>query len=408
MTREDIQKGKTVYYARILKPVGIYEVSELHIRTVEDDYFSGVDKHDKHAYLFSYNSLDKLIFAKRQECLDVVLEAETNAPKVSNEQSYEEYQEVIDIGYLYDKFKGQYRILCPVNKGTNDFNRKLNGTLEDIDCYISCQNGNKVFHYGGNTLQAYIPSLIRGHNILKVIDSSLIYDIEETDSEVLFKFKYTNSDKIIPLLKPKTNGSLISPFSPKNLPSSNFKIPDDKLTQYKEIVAKISPDKLLSIGRITNLFLQNLVTKKNTWENIRSDMRLKCVKGKEYIYLIGKWNEYLVFLNDKIKELQMRKARSVKVDKAVTKNKLLDYGFRYKENGDYRLYVPVYKWNGKTTVYAYFYVNIEENIFTYDIRSEGSTYFPYYNEVSSDVNKVITKRINSEITNLIKKGILSK
>lgn len=196
--------------------------------------------------------------------------------------------------------------MCPVNKDTNDFNRKLNGTLEDIDCYISCQYGNKVFYYGHNTLQAYIPSLIRGHNIIKIIqqsDPSLIFDIEETDSEILFKFKYVNSDKVIPLLKPRTSGSQISPFSSKNLPKSNFKIPDDKLTQYKEIVSKIPPEELLTLSRMTHSYLQTLVKKKTPWENIKADMRLKCVKGKEYIYMIDKWDEYLKYLKNEIKEM---------------------------------------------------------------------------------------------------------
>ena len=148
--------------------------------------------------------------------------------------------------------------------------------------------------------------MIRGHNIVKTIqqsDPSLIFDIEETDSEILFKFKYVNSDKIIPLLKPRTSGSPISPFSSKNLPKSNFKIPDDKLTQYKQIVSKIPPEKLLTLSRMTYSYLQTLVTKKNTWENIKSDMRLKCVKGKEYIYMIDKWEEYLKYLENEIKEM---------------------------------------------------------------------------------------------------------
>ena len=84
MTKEDIKRGKIVYYARILRPVGIYEVIELFIRTVDDDYFVGIDKHDKHAYLFLYDSLNELIFDNRQECLDVVLEAENNARNVSD------------------------------------------------------------------------------------------------------------------------------------------------------------------------------------------------------------------------------------------------------------------------------------------------------------------------------------
>lgn len=92
MNKTDIQKGKMVYYARMLKPVGIYEVCDLYVRTVRDDYFVVTDKRDKHTYLFSYNKLDKTIFKTRQEeCLDTVLEAEKNAPKISDEQEYEEY-----------------------------------------------------------------------------------------------------------------------------------------------------------------------------------------------------------------------------------------------------------------------------------------------------------------------------
>ena len=214
---------------------------------------------------------------------------------------------MINIAYLYDKFKGIYRLKVPIDSHTNDYCRKLNGTCEDVDMYIDCQFGNKVFHFGGSILQAYIPSLQRGHNIVKAIQQSnpsIIFNIEETDSEILFKFKYVNSDSIIPLLKPKISGANISPFSLKNLPrNKDFKIPDDKLTQYKQIVSKIPPEKLLTIGRMTNSFLQTLVTKKNPWENIKADMRLKCVKGKEYIYIIDKWDEYLKYLNDKITEM---------------------------------------------------------------------------------------------------------
>lgn len=214
---------------------------------------------------------------------------------------------MINIAYLYDKFKGIYRLKVPIDSHTNDYCRKLNGTYEDVDMYIDCQFGNKVFHFGGSILQAYIPSLQRGHNIVKAIQQSnpsIIFNIEETDSEILFKFKYVDSDKIIPLLKPRTSGTSISPFSLKNLPrNKDFKIPDGKLTQYKQIVSKIPPEKLLIIGRMTNSFLQTLVTKKNPWENIKADMRLKCVKGKEYIYIIDKWDEYLKYLNDKITEM---------------------------------------------------------------------------------------------------------
>lgn len=173
-----------------------------------------------------------------------------------------------------------------------------------MDCYIDCQYDNKIFHDSRDILLAYIPSLGRGHNIIKTIndiDSSLIFDIEETDSEILFKFKYVDSDKIIPLLKPKTSGSGISPFSSKNLPrNKNYKIPDEELQSYKNILVNTPENKRLSVGIITNYFIKTLATKKNPIENIKADMKLKGLKGKEYIYYIGEWTEYIKFLKENL------------------------------------------------------------------------------------------------------------
>ena len=181
------------------------------------------------------------------------------------------------------------------------FPRKLDGTYEDMDVYISCQHDMKIFYFGRNTLQAYIPSLIRGHNIIKVINEKFgqdkIFDIEDTDSEVLFKFKTKDADDVIPLLKPKTSGANISPFSSKNLPKNkDYKIPDEDLVKYKSIVAKIPKERILDLTHMTNRFLKSLVTKRNTWENIKADMSMKGLKGKEYIHSIGKWEDYIKYL----------------------------------------------------------------------------------------------------------------
>ena len=62
MTKDDLKLKDKVYYARILSKVNIYEVCELIIRTIEDGYFVGTDKHDKHAYLFSYKRLNDIVF----------------------------------------------------------------------------------------------------------------------------------------------------------------------------------------------------------------------------------------------------------------------------------------------------------------------------------------------------------
>lgn len=212
--------------------------------------------------------------------------------------------EVINISYLMDKFKGQYRIKAPVNSVTNDFDRKLNGTYEDVDLFIDCMNDIKIFYYGSGILEAYIPSLQKGHNIIKKIQEinrDLIFCIIETDKEIMFKFKYANYKEIIPLLKPRISGANISPYSTKNLPKKQYLIPKEELCKYDKIIAKIPKEDILTITHMTNKFIKSFTTKKYTMEDIKADMKLKCLKGKEYIHAIGKWEDYIKFLQDNIK-----------------------------------------------------------------------------------------------------------
>ena len=88
---DKIKKDDIVYYARIMPKLDIYDVYELKVRTVEDTYFSTIDKRDKKSYLFSYNDIGKTVFLNRQEALNKTKEAEKNKPKVSTEIYYEEY-----------------------------------------------------------------------------------------------------------------------------------------------------------------------------------------------------------------------------------------------------------------------------------------------------------------------------
>lgn len=79
-----VKKKDKMYYARILSGTYVYDVCDLIIRTVEKDWFVGVDKHDKHAYLFSYSDIDEKVFFNREQALQKVLEAEKN--KILNEE----------------------------------------------------------------------------------------------------------------------------------------------------------------------------------------------------------------------------------------------------------------------------------------------------------------------------------
>lgn len=65
------------------------------------------------------------------------------------------------------EYKNRFRLRVPICESTHDFSRKLDGSLEDIDIYVDCACDCKIFHYGHKIFEAYIPSIQRGHNILK-------------------------------------------------------------------------------------------------------------------------------------------------------------------------------------------------------------------------------------------------
>lgn len=90
--KKEIKRSDFVYYARMLPTVGLYEVIDLKVRTVADDFFVGIENRTKHAYLLKINDIGKIVFFDRKEALKAVKEAEKNSKiKVSNEKYYEEY-----------------------------------------------------------------------------------------------------------------------------------------------------------------------------------------------------------------------------------------------------------------------------------------------------------------------------
>jgi hypothetical protein len=214
------------------------------------------------------------------------------------------------------RYKGIYRLKVELDQNTNDFVRRSDGSLEDIDVYIDCRNNCRIYTFGhiNNTrpvwLIAYIPSLIRGHNIINTLkekDIELV-DILENDKEVEFKFKASDIEVVAELMKAKTSGANISPFSSKNLPKADVKIPTEEIARYKEITSVIPKTDLLFIARTTNEFLENVLQKdirritRNKKYEYKSEMKkLKLARQvKEYIWTKNYWDKYLNYLDKEI------------------------------------------------------------------------------------------------------------
>ena len=88
---DKIRQNDIVYYARIMPRLGIFDVYDLKVRTVEDTYFVAIDKRDKKSYLFNFTDINKTVFTNREEALSKVKKEEKNKPKISTETYYEEY-----------------------------------------------------------------------------------------------------------------------------------------------------------------------------------------------------------------------------------------------------------------------------------------------------------------------------
>lgn len=210
------------------------------------------------------------------------------------------------------KYKGKYRILPKLDLETNDIPRNIYGEIAEgyDDLYISCQYGNEIYVYGCDAsrrmwLEAYIPSIGRGRNIVREIKRLGIEysNLIETDEEVMFRFKAKDIEQVAVLLRAKVNGAGISPFSTKNLPKNKtVSIPTEKNEAYKKIISVLDSKDLLIIHRVTIDFLTNIleknIKKRDKKFNYKTDMK-KLMMGrqtKEYIYYKGMWDEYLSYL----------------------------------------------------------------------------------------------------------------
>ena len=214
------------------------------------------------------------------------------------------------MGYYLMKYKSKYRILPEIDYSTNDVPRLITTEIDPSydDLYLSCGNNVKVYHFNRDVLTIYIPSLKRGHNYLKEIESrSVPYtNYIETDEEVSFNIKAKNLDDIADILKIRTSGASISPFSSKNLPKAKVEIPSDKIEEYKKITSRVDKSNLLLISKLNSAFLEFVLEKKYK-ENDKSfdyktDMKkMKLARQtKEYIWMRGLWQEYINYLDTEI------------------------------------------------------------------------------------------------------------
>ena len=235
------------------------------------------------------------------------------------------------------KYVGTYRVKAEYDLSTNDYPRLENGNLDPSfdDLYIDCKNNIKIKHGTGNVLSCYIPTRQRGMNTLKqiykdrvskelpseskqtqkylenlceaLVKESVLESAEVLDYEVYFEFKATMIEYIADLVGAKTNGASIQPLSPKNLPKAPYKIPEEDMKLYKEVMKDFPTigegGSMIDMGlyRKINDGFDKVITKSQPKKfDIKQDRKKKCLKGKEYIHSMGYWKQYCEFIKNEV------------------------------------------------------------------------------------------------------------
>lgn len=185
-----------------------------------------------------------------------------------------------------------------------DFPRNQLGNIETDDFYIPCQKGAMIYHYGRDVLAVFIPSIIKGRRLLKMCEEENIwtYFVIEGENELSFRFKAKDIDFIADYLKAKTIGKDVRPFSTKNLPKSDYTIPNEDLQNYRAVVSIVQPNDILIISKVTNAFLYERMQKRYKHIDIKKDIKKRRMARqiKEYIHSMGEWDNYLKFLEKNI------------------------------------------------------------------------------------------------------------
>ena len=139
------------------------------------------------------------------------------------------------------------------------------------------------------------------------IDNQRVYRYTE-------KFRITKEcdekdfKKVASIIKPKTKGKKISPFSSRNLNGDEkvkYEIPKEELDKYSDILKDLELGDKLKFTKTTIKNFDKIVVKvKGKDYNINEERNLSGLSSKEFIHSIGMWNEFIKFTKQEYKHFK--------------------------------------------------------------------------------------------------------
>lgn len=240
--------------------------------------------------------------------------------------------------YLWNKFKGVYRVLPQVDLYTKLIPKLPDSDLTDPsyeDYYIPCRGNGIIKHATGNELSYYVESITKTKhilhkiycyelntvptqqemdNLLKIlIDKQIITSGEILDSEGYFTFKTKKLAEWEHILQPSTKGSNIHPHSEKNITKSKFQIDADNMHNYKQLVNankyEFQSVEWLSYMRTISYFTQQfLKTYIPDYKTLKRQLGI--VDNKVLIFHEHYWNTFITQLEEFIAQYEQSNTQS--------------------------------------------------------------------------------------------------
>lgn len=213
--------------------------------------------------------------------------------------------------YLWLHYGKKYRVKAHYDQHTKDFIRDDEGNLDPDfgDFYLSGRSGIEIKHGVGAELACYIPKLQLGNNILKsyydsvignrgdksvdkivseLKDGGYVNDVDILSTEIFFTFDADHLDALAPIIKLRTSGASISPFSTRNLPKAPYTIPKADMDKYKKAKDGLSG---LEIARLNEQFIAE-----NFDSDFKTNLRKEMLKPVQYFHKYKMWDRYCEFI----------------------------------------------------------------------------------------------------------------
>ena len=210
---------------------------------------------------------------------------------------------VLEYMYRYlEKFTGKYRVLPNYDLSTEDFPRDENNKIDESfeDLYIPCSKGKIIHTYVDfDVLAVYNKNSSVIKNLCKELKSKypkMWMEQDITGSDGFLYFKAQDIGKVAKFVKPRTSGAKIKWYDKRNLPKKKYVIPEEDIKKLNDCFVNTKDiNKMLFMKTCNSEFLDSIDKK--------LEAKQSGLSSKEYIHSVGKWDEYIDFVSNKIKSI---------------------------------------------------------------------------------------------------------